>query len=485
MQGSASVMKLVKLSPDSSRPDNGLLDRFEDCLRQKGQTIFSPDVPVTAARGPARIDVMGGIADYSGSLVFEGTLGQAAVVGFQKRRDRVLRVKSTLLEEHAAPCEVELSLDDLRSSDRPLSYAKARTLLTADKDKAWAAYVLGAIPVLEKEAVLRLESGANFLLWSDIPIGVGVASSAAVEVAAMFALVRGMAAELDGQRLAALAQVVENRVAGAPCGIMDQVTSALGEAGKLLALRCQPCDVLGQHELPKEVRVFGISSRVRHSVGGDEYTTARVSAFMGLKVILTEMKKRGMRITKKNHYLCNMPPKAYRRLFRDALPETIRGEEFLKTYGETTDAVTRVNPDKAYRVRLGTEHPIFENYRVETFIECIERAHAGDRTALVEAGGLMYASHLSYGWNCGLGCPETDLLVKLVREQGPERGLYGAKITGGGCGGTVAILADTAAEDTVRAIAAEYEKRTGITPDLFDGTSPGAYAFGERVYRLE
>lgn len=473
-------MKLT--GPDSDT--HGLLDGFEDYLRNRNDTIFLPSVPITVARGPARIDVMGGIADYSGSVVFEGTLGEAVVVGFQPRTDGLLRVKSILFEDYGWPCEVELSPDELRK-DGSVDYDTARAFFTSHADRTWAAYVLGAPLVLEKEGITRMKGGANFLLWSDVSIGVGVASSAAIEVAAMFALLSALGLELPGERFAALAQIVENRIVGAPCGIMDQVTCALGESGKLLALRCQPCDVLGPHQMPPGAKLFGISSRVEHRISGDAYTTARVSAFMGLKIILTEMEKRGMPIEEKDHYLCNISPRTYRNEFRDALPDSIKGSEFLELYGETTDTVTRVERDKTYNVRLGTEHPIFENHRVETFIECMERARAGDHTALFEAGGLMYASHLSYSRNCGLGCKETDLLVRLVRERGPQQGLYGAKITGGGSGGTVVILADRIAEPTVREIAADYENRTGSTPDIFDGTSPGAYAFGARQYHLE
>ncbi len=462
-----------------------LLAPFEQYLCEKGRGVFLPSVPITVARGPARIDVMGGIADYSGSVVFERTLGRAAVVGFQPRPDRRLRVKSTLLEGLARPCEVELSLDDLRRGEEPLDYGSARSLLTGTDSDRWAAYVLGAVPVLEREGVARLEGGGNFLFWSDVPVEVGVGSSAAVEIAAMFALVRALGVRVEGERLAALAQLVENRIVGAPCGIMDQVTSALGQSGKLLALCCQPCQVLGLHELPPHVGVFGISSRVKHRVSGDAYRSARVSAFMGLKIILTEMQKSGRTLTERDHYLCNVSPRTYAERFRAILPDEITGRQFLRQYGETTDPVTQVEPDRTYRVRLGAEHPIFENYRVERFIECIGRARAGDRTALVEAGGLMYGSHCSYGWNCGLGCEETDLLVRLVRQRGPEEGLYGAKITGGGSGGTVAILAEKAAVESVHAVAADYEDATGISPDIFEGTSPGAYAFGTREYRLQ
>jgi L-arabinokinase len=97
----------------------------------------------------------------------------------------------------------------------------------------------------------------------------------------------------------------------------------------------------------------------------------------------------------------------------------------------------------------------------------------------------MHASHWSYGWNCHLGCRETDQIVDIARRHGPDQGIYGAKITGGGSGGTVAILADAAAEGLVRRIADEYEQSTGLKPDIFDSTSPGACAFGIRTYRLK
>ena len=474
-----------KAGDDPHAPGGALPTVFEDRLQAEADNLFAPGAVITAGRAPARIDVMGGIADYSGAVVFEGTLGQGAVVAFQPRGDGLLKARSTMLADEGKPCEVELPLANLREGGRAVAYEKARELLTADADKAWAAYVLGAIVVLEREGVARFDGGATMLLWSDVPIGVGVASSAAVEVAAMYALAAGLGVDIPGGRFGALAQMVENKVVGAPCGIMDQVTSALGEKGKLLALKCQPCELLGLVELPEDVAVFGISSRVVHSVGGDPYTDARVSAFMGLKAILVEMADKGIPVNDESHYLCNITPRRYRELFRDAVPRRISGEEFISKWGMTTDPVTAVDPAKTYDVRAATEHPIYENARVQAFIECIERARAGDRTALVEAGGLMEASHWSYGWNCGLGCAETDLLVRLVRRRGPEQGLYGAKITGGGSGGTVAILAAKSAADAVREVAAEYERQTGNTPDIFDSTSPGAYAFGPRRYCLE
>lgn len=466
----------------SSGQGRRLLADFEDYLAAHGEKIFAASGPITVARAPARLDCMGGIADYSGSVVFEGTLGRAAVVGFQPREDGVVRVRSALLEQRGEPCEARFVLGDFRSTGGNISYEDSRRLFTSDSRQAWAAYLAGALFVLEKEGITRLECGANMLLWSDIPMGVGVASSAALEVAAMYAAVEALGLDMEGLKLAELAQTVENRVVGAPCGIMDQVTSALGREHKLLALKCQPCQLMGHHDLPEGVWLFGISSRVEHSVGGAAYTHARVGAFMGLRIILNAGEQRGEHLQEDDYYLCNLPPDSYRSEYRQLLPERIKGEEFLDRYGSTTDRVTRVDPSQTYAVQGPTEHPIYENRRVQRFIRCMERARNGDRTALVEAGGLMYASHYSYGWNCGLGCEETDLIVRLVQQRGPLQGLYGAKITGGGSGGTVAVLADADARERAVEVAEEYARRTGNEPDLFDGTSPGACAFGHRRY---
>jgi len=474
-------VRLVRDAPEAEPS----LREFERCLVANAD-LFAAGRPITAARAPGRLDVMGGIADYSGSVVFEATLGRAAVVAYQPRDDGTFVARTTTLPADEAPGDARFAADELRAAGGGfLDYPSLNAVFGADPARAWAGYVLGALPVLECEGVCPAPAGASFLVWSDVPIGAGVASSAALEVAAMHAVLAHHGARVERTRLAAMAQTVENRIVGAPCGIMDQVTSAMGESGKLLALLCRPCRILGQHELPPGVRVFGLASRVTHSVGGSAYARARVAAFMGLKVILSARQQAGEPLTDDDRYLCSLSPADYVRRFRHLLPERVSGAEFLAAHGETTDTVTTVNPQETYNVRAGADHPVFENARVQAFIQQMDRAHAGDRTALVEAGGLMYASHHSYGWNCGLGCPETDLIVDLVRRRGPERGLYGAKITGGGCGGTVAILADAGARDAVAEIAAEYEAETGLKPDLFDQTSPGALAFGARRYRLE
>jgi L-arabinokinase len=113
-------------------------------------------------------------------------------------------------------------------------------LFEGPENARWAGYAAGCVALLRAEGLIERNAGARLFVRSSVPLGAGVSSSAAVEVAAMRALCAAYNVELDPLLLARLCQRVENEVLDAPCGIMDQVTSALGEAGKLLALVCQP-----------------------------------------------------------------------------------------------------------------------------------------------------------------------------------------------------------------------------------------------------
>jgi L-arabinokinase len=288
---------------------------------------------------------------------------------------------------------------------------------------------------------------------------------------------------LEGLRLAALCQMVENRVVGAPCGIMDQVTCTLGRAGRLLALRCQPHDVLGWHAPPAGYGFAGLDSGVKHAVGGRRYGRVRCAAFMGRRIIREHLRAAG-EDQRRVAYLCDLTPKEFRTRFRDLLPRRLAGREFLAQWGETGDDATTIDPAEMYPVRGATEHPVYENDRVVRFIDRLRAAREGQAGALSAAGRLMYGAHRSYSRNCGLGSPETDLLVSLVRRAGPSSGLFGAKITGGGSGGTVAVLLEAGADGfpSARAgasldeVARRYTQATGRSARLISGSQDGADA---------
>ena len=152
------------------------------------------------------------------------------------------------------------------------------------------------------------------------------------------------------------------------------------------------------------------------------------------------------------------------------------GAEFLTRYHGITDTVTRVDRARQYPVRLSTAHPILEQARVQRFADLLVELPS-NRAAASELGQLMYASHASYS-AIGLGSVGTDRLVELVAAAGPERGVFGAKITGGGSGGTVAVIGTNDAESTVRDIAARYSAESGLPAEVFVESGPGVEETG-------
>jgi L-arabinokinase len=442
---------------------------------------------------------MGGIADYTGALVCQGTLDRAAAVALALRPDRDLQVFSFNLYDAHQPFTFRIPFDRLADS----TIDQLRANFNQDPNRRWAGYLAGCLFVLHEANLIDLRdprhSGLDLALLSTIPLGAGVSSSAAIEVATMINLRDhfGLADQLDPMRLAALCQRVENHVVGAPCGIMDQVASALGREGALLKLLCQPHELQGFLHLPAGTRVVGIDTGVRHSVAAGQYGRTRCAAFMGHTVILAKMhdmgRAAGMRLVADptRGYLANLSLDDYRKYFRPYLPVAINGAEFLSKFGPTADPATTVDPSADYPVQSATDHHVHESQRVKNFVRFLDEAatlppDSPARTlALDKAGHLMYASHISYTKDAQLGAPEADLLVDLVRASEPH-GLYGAKITGAGQGGTVAILANASdrAATTLNDIATEYHQRTGQTPTLFTGTSPGAIDFGTHLLPL-
>ncbi len=260
------------------------LSKLEVHPTPEARTLFEPQQELTIARAPGRLDVMGGIADYSGSIVLELPIAEATLVALQRDDTRRLRVVS-LMENETRVASFEMPLADLERDGEPIEYDEARTYFNGDTTPHWAAYVAGVFLVLMRSLGARFNDGVRLLLSSRVPEGKGVSSSAALEVGTMSAVAAAFDIEIEPRELALLCQRVENLVVGAPCGVMDQMTSACGEENQLLALLCQPAEPLGTILLPKDLAVWGLDSGVRHSVGGGDYGSVRIGAFMGYRII--------------------------------------------------------------------------------------------------------------------------------------------------------------------------------------------------------
>jgi L-arabinokinase len=434
------------------------LSVFIDTCRRRA--FFSSGISVTVTRAPGRLDVMGGIADYSGSLVLQRPIAEATFVALQQSQDSRIEVLS-----QGRAYSIDLSQFMV---DAPRDYRSIRELFARHHEDHWASYVVGAFIVLAQERGARFRNGARILISSAVPEGKGVASSAALEVATMSAIASSFDIPLQPHDLALLCQMVENVVAGAPCGIMDQMTSVFGEQDSLLALLCQPAVLQPSIKVPREIAFWGVDSGERHAVGGSSYESVRAGAFMGRRIIAA-LSGRSI------EYLANVTPPVFERDFASLLPREIRGEEFLSQYGQTGDAVTSVVSSRTYKVKQPTAHPVYENARVNQFRELLSSSTGEQQWTSM--GELMYQSHASYA-ACGLGSPGTDSIVELVRSLGHDRGLYGARITGGGSGGTVAVLGRADAGPVIASIAERYREKTGYMPLIFSGASSGALMFG-------
>ncbi|MEW6073828.1 MAG: galactokinase family protein [Planctomycetota bacterium] len=444
-------------------------------LAAGGAFLFAADREIAVARAPGRLDVMGGIADYSGSLVLQMPLAAATLVAAQACPAPEILVAS--FAAAAGPPRVfRAAVPELLG--RPAeALARVRTACTGGS--RWAGYVLGTLAMLVAEGHVSRPGGVRVAIRSTVPEGAGVSSSAALEVAAMGAFAALHGAELALPVLARLCQRVEHEVCGAPCGIMDQMTAALGREGHLLALLCQPAEVQGHVALPAGVAVWGIDSGVRHQVAGEDYRAVRTAAAMGYRILADAV---GLPVREGSPgrveiddphwrgHLANVSPMELDHDLLPLLPRAMRGAEFLARYDGVADAATSVDPARTYRVRAATCHPIREHARTRQFAAALAAAPTEEN--LRRLGAWMEMSHAGYS-DCGLGSAATDRIADLARALGPSRGLYGARITGGGGGGTVAILGRAEAGEVIAAITARLRAETGREHAVFPGSSPG------------
>jgi galactokinase len=401
---------------------------------------------------PGRLDVMGGIADYSGSLVLQMPISQKTTVQLSLREDYVCVITSRI-----STGEILSSKIDYRDflNNNQVDYEFAQQKLKENSSTSWIGYVLGCALVLQKEKGIDFRGG-DFNLQSTVPLGKGVSSSASAEVATMKGLGDAFGIHFTGTELPILAQRVENLIVGAPCGLMDQLASHMGEPNKFLPIICQPDLVQEPIIIPKDISFIGIDSGVRHSVSGASYTDVRCAAFMGYTIIANILgvssKELATAKTDKNFsslpfagYLCNIPVTDFENSIVNHLPVSVSGKDFLNKYELSIDQVTHIEPHKIYSIKQSVSHPVYEHARVNRFknlLLSLKDVHALEERIIIlkQMGALMFQGHESYSL-CGLGSDRTDEIVSLAKAM---RGIYGAKITGGGNGGTVCLLVDEA-----------------------------------------
>ncbi len=291
---------------------------------------------------------------------------------------------------------------------------------------AWSKYVAGVVNQFTRlgYTVPPLE----LQIETTVPLGGGVSSSASLEVAVAMVLQKVLDIKLDGLEIAKLCQAAEHQYAGVPCGLMDQLSSVFGRTNHLLLMDCRSNDIEFIPAAP-EVAFIVVNSRIKHSLADGEY--------------------------RKRRQQCE---EACRLMQVDSLRDV--DSALLKRSRSTlSDVVYR-------RVR----HVVSENLRT---VAAAEHLKSGEWNSV---GELMYESHLSMRDDYEITCTEIDLLVSIAQQIGMAGGVYGARMTGGGFGGCIVVLARVESADAIRhAIESKYHEQTGIKGDSFV-TRPAAGA---------
>jgi len=480
---------------NSNRADE-LIGKFRDLARFDRNVrrlvangYFQTGKEILINRTPGRLDLMGGNDDYTGGLVFETTIREATLVALQARDDRLIRFNNPAVKALGWSDRVEFSLDDLLSDRKVKPLEEMRSWINQDTRRSWCAYILGDLYFLLKEFPAKIRHGFDLYLESDVPLGKGVSSSAALEVAPMKVMAELYGIPVAGVKLAEWTQWVEIALTQSACGIMDQLAVILGDKDYFVPMLCQPCLPRPLVKLPKTLQLWGIDSGVRHSVAGIEYEAARAATFMGYRW-LCEFEKLTPKLDesgalprwvepKWNGYLANITPSLFHGKYEQRLPEWERGSDFKQRFSDHLDPFTPVRPRVTYPVRAATRYAVEENWRVHTFFSLLSKPEDMiDATTGQLLGELMYQSHVGYS-ECGLGSDATDKIVELVRYEQPN-GLLGAKVTGGGAGGTVAILGWNTSKTTkaFHRVVKSYAKWSKQTPYVFQGSSLGCDQFG-------
>jgi galactokinase len=366
--------------------------------------------PRWIAAAPGRVNVIGEHTDYNDGFVLPMAIELYTVIAAAPSDGGAAQVRFHSSGNFSGPAVVDLS--------KPLQpFPKG----------AWANYPAGVLAGFAERGIFP--GGFDALIYSTVPSGGGLSSSAALEVATATLLEAMTRKTLDPVEKALLCQQAEHEYAGVPCGIMDQFISVMGRKDHLLLLDCRSrhTELIAMSD--PAVALLVTNTNVKHELGSGQYAQRRAQCEAAAKIL-------------------GVPS------LRDATPAALQ-----KAAGAMEDVVFR-------RAR----HVISEIERTPLAARALA---ASDWAA---AGQLMYGSHYSLRDDYEVSCAELDAVVEIAQAIGEKGGVYGCRMTGGGFGGcTVALVKAKAVSAIKRKIAADYKRKTGIEATMFV-TRPAAGA---------
>lgn len=361
----------------------------------------SDDNPQVLGSAPGRVEFIGNHTDYNGGWVLGATIDRRVDVGLTRRNDT-----QVVLESAADVPSVHVPLDEIEAH--------------SDGRGDWANYVLGVLVVLQEEG-LSIDTGMDVQVQSTLPVGAGLSSSAALELATAFALNTAFDGGFDRKTLARLSQRAENEFVGVPCGFLDQAVVAFGDEDQLVRLDART----------------------------EEISTVPFPAQTGLWIFRT-------------HYAHTLAEAHYQerhdesRAARDRLDDLLGGVEHLVDVSPEELAGVREDlPEELYR---RARHVSTEHRRVQRAVRLLE----AEKPEAV--GELLFASHESSRIDYENSTEELDFVVERLFE---SESVLGARLTGAGFGGAaMAWTRDAFAEADAQAVATAYADRFGEALDV-------------------
>ena len=350
-------------------------------------------------RAPGRVNVVGEHTDYNEGFVMPAAINFSTWVAVTTRDDSVVKIHSDIFEEDP---EIDLA--------NPAAHGRGH----------WSDYPLG-VAIKLKEAGHDI-CGANLFVHGEVPLGSGLSSSAAIEVATGLALLDISGVKIDRLELAKICQRAENEFVGARTGLMDQFIACFGKADHAVMLDCRSLKSRAL-PVPDDVKLVVCNTMVKHELASSEYNARREQCEEGVRIL--------------SQHLPNITS------LRDVTPDDV--ERFRAELGEV--------------IFKRCLHVTTENDRVLKATDALR-----DRD-LKTFGKLMYESHHSLRHDYEVSCQELDVMVDLAK---PIKGVFGARMTGGGFGGcTINLVAVEAVGEFTQTIRNSYIQATGKTSGVY------------------
>lgn len=371
------------------------MKNYVDSLRISFKKLYATSQEPLIVRSPGRVNIIGEHTDYNNGFVLPAAIDKAAYIAMSLRDDDEIHLQAQDLNE-----TFSIDLNNLK----PVG------------DTSWPNYILGAVAQFQKKNIPI--KGFNAILTSDVPMGAGLSSSAAVECATVFALNELLQTNLDKVEMVLMAQKAEHEYAGVMCGIMDQFASVMGKRNYVIKLDCRSLEYEYVPFNLDGIKILLLNTNVKHSLASSEYNTRRQECEQAVAWI------------KEHEPNVNS--------LRDATEAML--DKYVLPKDELIYKRSRFIVQEINRLQKGCED-----------------LNNGDIQAL---GKKMFDTHDGLSKMYAVSCKELDYLVDFVRE---NNDVIGARMMGGGFGGcTINLVKENSIEALVNAIQPAYEAAMGL-----------------------